>query len=383
MKCKYNIAIVAVGYNRKDSLKRLLYSVCEADYTSVDSIDLIVSLDCSNNQSELVEMVKKIEWEHGNKLIKTYSERQGLKQHILNCGDLTSEYDAVVILEDDLTVSHCFVNYITQAIEYSELNPKISGISLYSHKTNPGCGRPFEPMFNGYDIYLMQYAQSWGQCWTKQMWNKFRLWYSKNSELKPDYRVPSYVINWNEKSWLKYYIYYTAVNGLYFVYPYYSLSTNNSEVGEHRDMNSTAYQVPMVEKEFKYRFPEFDQAIKYDAFFERLFDNRIQIGNEQCVMLDLYGLRNDYSNVALLVSTKVLPYKIVDKIALKYRPHEENLIRKEDGDGIYIYDIRKPSNMNKKKNFSRISYDIKAISWKDTLAHGIKGLKQAIIYKLK
>lgn len=383
MKHEYKIAIITVGYNRKDSLSRLLISICNADYTCCDTtIDLVISLDYSDKQSEIVQMAGQIEWEYGKKIIKAYSERQGLRQHILNCGDLTSEYDAVVVLEDDIIVSNCFMNYVLQSIEYAEGNTRISGISLYSHRTNPGCGRPFEPLFNGYDIYLMQYAQSWGQCWTSQMWQRFREWYNNNKELKMDYRVPRYVIEWNDKSWLKYYIYYTAINDLYFIYPYFSLTTNNSEIGEHRNEYSTAYQVPMVEVAFQYRFPTFNDAIKYDAFFERMFES-LQIEKNTKVMLDLYGLRENYTEANMLVSTRNLPYEIMNRIALKYRPHEANLIRMESGEGIFIYDLRKPAKEMKTKRMPQISYDIKAIRWKQTLTHGLHGLKLSILNKLR
>ena len=47
------IAIVAVGYNRPDSIEQLLNSLLRADYAE-DQVDLVVSLDKGQRQQEIV-----------------------------------------------------------------------------------------------------------------------------------------------------------------------------------------------------------------------------------------------------------------------------------------------------------------------------------------
>ncbi len=173
-------AIIVVGYNRPNELKRLLKSVINADYSGIQ-VDLVISLDYCDRQGEIKQIVKKTEWSHGKKVIRAFSERQGLRNHILQCGDLTLDYDAVIVLEDDLVVAEGFMHYVVAACEKYYNDENIAGISLYTHRTNPGNGRFFEAQFNGYDAFFMQYAQSWGQCWTRKMWNGFREWYNKNS----------------------------------------------------------------------------------------------------------------------------------------------------------------------------------------------------------
>ena len=56
-----NPAIVIVGYNRINSIKRLLNSVVSAYYPEGE-IDLIISLDYSDIQADLIEEIKKYKW---------------------------------------------------------------------------------------------------------------------------------------------------------------------------------------------------------------------------------------------------------------------------------------------------------------------------------
>lgn len=371
-----DIAIVAVGYNRPNSMKRLLNSLCMAKYDK--KCDLIISLDYGKDQSTLVDIAKTVVWQHGDKKIRAFKENLGLRKHIIKCGDLTQEYDAVIVLEDDLIVAEGFFNYVTESVEFYKDNDQIAGISLYTHRTNPGNGRPFEAQYNGFDTFLMQYAQSWGQCWTKKMWKGFKAWYEMQDELYDDGIIPRYVTQWNKQSWLKYYIRYTAEKGLYYVYPYFSLTTNNTEVGEHNKESSSAYHVPLVSGDVKnYRFPEINQAVKYDSYFERIFDE--STFNNKITVLDLYGLRTVYGKASRLYSTAVLDYKIIKEIDLRYRPHELNILMQENGEGIYLYDLTQ-RRINKKKNsLSIVSYDLKAEDYKLTLIYGLAGLKKRLV----
>ena len=356
-------AVVVVGYNRPFGLKRLILSLKEADYLS-DKVDLVISIDKGKKQQEIIDICEKIKWDFGEKHIRIFNENLGLRKHIIKCGDLTNLYDAVVVLEDDITVSKYFYNYAKQAIERYRNNEKIAGISLYKHGIHPKSFRPFEPVNNGYDVFFMQYAQSWGQCWTREMWRKFRDWYKININYVPDDKTPDYVSKWNKQSWLKYYIKYTINSDRYFVYPYVSLSTNHSDVGEHCNYSNNDFQVPLQEGKIIYRFPDVDQGIKYDAFFER-------IGIEDIIfpelkgkkMLDLYGLRVSYEDSKYVISTNNLPYDIVMEIALKYRPHEVNCYNPVQGKGLYIYDLSSGIHKQKNKVDDNIitKYDVKAI----------------------
>ena len=378
-------AIIVVGYNRPAEMKRLLDSICASYLDNID-VDLIISLDKSDKQIELAEIANNIQWKNGNKVIRKFPERQGLKNHILQCGNLTSKYDAVVVLEDDLVVANGFMQYVTAATDKYIDDDLIAGISLYTHRTNPGNGRFFESQYNGYDAFMMQYAQSWGQCWTKNMWKKFLEWYTcQNEKLIGSEIYPDYIAKWNDQSWLKYYIKYTIETNRYFVYPNFSLTTNSSTVGEHCKITNSAYQVPLQFGVIhNYRLPSVSEAVKYDAFFERQFDFELWSGKYGKVLLDLYGLRTRYGDADTLVSVNALPYAVIRKIGLNYRPIEQSLLTCEVGSGIYLYDLHKkvkPPEDNVRSLLAE--YEFRAQNWRMTLQHGVDKLKQGINARLQ
>ena len=75
-------AIVLVCYNRLGGLKRLLSSLEKVDYDGRNDISLIFSIDNSGT-STVEDFAKSYEWNHGEKVIRTFPQRQGLKKHIL------------------------------------------------------------------------------------------------------------------------------------------------------------------------------------------------------------------------------------------------------------------------------------------------------------
>lgn len=378
-----NIAIITVGYNRPDSMQQLLNTVVNADYEN-DKVDLIISIDKGERQSEIIKVAENIKWSYGEKKIRAFSERQGLRNHIIQCGDMTEYYDAVVVLEDDLMVSKYYYTYVKQALAFYCNDCKIAGISLYKHQTHPGVYRPFEPVNNGYDVYMQQFAMSWGQCWSNTMWKKFKNWYLENEQkdLTEGNVLPQYIANWNKQSWLKYYMRYIVEKDKYFVYPYFSLSTNASDAGEHCRIPNNDFQVSLIQGKFNYRLPSFDDAIKYDVFFERIGLNVLS-ELEGRVILDLYGNRESFGNTDYVISTARRPFKVVKTIQLKYRPIEMNLEIPTEGEGIYVYDLHskemKP-NGNEKIN---IRYDVRAIHWKKMIYIGFLGFVDALIDRLK
>ena len=77
------LAIVVVGYNRIDSIKRILRSLETAHYPSND-IPLVLSIDCSGDEG-LYQYVRDYEWPCGEKYVIIQKERLGLKKHIFKC----------------------------------------------------------------------------------------------------------------------------------------------------------------------------------------------------------------------------------------------------------------------------------------------------------
>lgn len=357
-------AIVAVGYNRPDSLKRLLNSINSACYGGQQDITLIVSLDKANNENEVLSVANESKWEYGEKIIRTFSERQGLRKHIIQCGDLSSKYDAVIILEDDLVVSPNYYIYTQAALNFYQDSRNICGIGLYSHEWNGYAYKFFYPAVDKYDTFLGQFSITWGQCWTKKWWKEFRDWYDINEDkLKHNNSIPENINNWSAQSWGKYFVNYIVERDKYYVIPRYSLSTNCSEVGQHARTHDSDHQVRlMTDIKYNYCFAPEDEAIKYDIFFERLgLEQFFPKESTDGICVDLAGYGRIDNSKRYLLSTNVLPYKIIREYALEFRPAEMNIIFGNEGKGIYLYDTWF-SEKNKDYNLiSVIRYEVRGI----------------------
>lgn len=362
------IAIVVVAYNRVKSLERLLTSLKKASYYGQE-VPLIISIDNSGNQ-DVSSYAKKFVWPFGDKQIIEHRTRLGLRKHVLFCGNLSRNYDGVILLEDDLFVSQSFYNYATQTIEKYDVNNSIAGISLYTHLWNVGINRPFNPLHNGFDAYFLQYAQSWGQVWTKRMWEQFYDWYLKNEHLwSMNVNLPENVRKWPESSWLKYFISYVTKTNRYFVYPYISLTTNFTEAGTHNKVSNSNYQVPLLTGELKeFHLPDFnDDSLKYDVFFESTTLWKALDLPEDEVCIDLYGDKSNEGSQRYWLTSKYLNYRIIKEYALQLRPHELNIIYDLRGKGIFLYDtFEKGSNFKSNEKsllrISQIRYDVKAVN---------------------
>lgn len=287
-----NIAIVVIAYNRPTSLIRILESLNNAKYDK--SVDLIISIDKSNT-NKVNEIANNYNWKFGNKTVISHEVNLGLKKHVLYCGSLSSKYDAIIMLEDDLVVSPDFYNYAYQSVAFFGSDEKIAGISLYKHTMNVNVGKRFDPLIDGYDNYFLQFASSWGQVWTKLQWELFENWYDDSITVDKNDNLSNHVISWSDKSWLKIFIKYMVVNDLYFSYPRDSLTTNFSDTGTHVEHKNSYYQrnLSLCEGK-KYSFSIFRESIcVYDSYFELIPQPNmlIKLGLENWLdcEFDLYG----------------------------------------------------------------------------------------------
>ena len=342
-------AIVAIGYNRKNDFARLIESLLRVDYQN-DCVDLIMSID-NSGKKEVEEYADSVVWPFGQTRVITFPERQGLKQHILKCGKFLEEYEAIVVLEDDIVVSPAFYNYAKQSVNRYIDDDNIAGISLYSHQWNPYIKLDFIPHSSAFDVYFLQTAQSWGQIWLKRQWNEFVKWYEVQDGFEMTPEIPGQIGNWGKNSWLKYHIKYCIEKNKYFVFPYHSLSTCFSSVGEHSNDETNILQVPMqIDPVFKYRLPEFGnaKAVYYDAFFERQRTLSACLGlDEYNLSVDLYGLKMKQDiKRRYLLSCRVLPYKVTKSFARSLRPHEDNIVMGIEGNDFFLYDTTSSSHQH-------------------------------------
>jgi len=356
MSSKY--AIVIVGYNRLDSLKRVLSSVENADYDE-DRVDLVIDLD-NPGYNTLVEFANEYQWKYGEKRVKAYPERLGLRAHMIEVGELLNDYEAIAVLEDDVYVSTQFYKYMKQTVEFYMDDRDIFGISLYAKRTNHNVTRPFCPMMSGYDVYFQQDPISCGQIWMREQWFEFKKWYMSRESEKEDIRlVPKQVVSLKESSYLKYVTKYLAASNKYFVMPYKSYSTCFSDLGEHTTITDGSVQAPLVYDDFvELRLNPLKASIAiYDCFYEN--KKLAEYMNLEDVCIDLYDNKGNQTNNRYWLTTGVYNYKIVKSFGLVMKPHEMNVLQNITGKQIFLYDTAVTvKNKGKKKLYNEAIYDV-------------------------
>ena len=260
-----NPVIVIPTYNRPDSLKRLLFSIENANF--IDYPTLIFSID-GGGSDEILNIANNFPWP-GHKVILSHKVNLGLKEHILKCGDLSEKYESIILLEEDLFVSKYFYAYAKESLNYYKENDAIGGISLYQYEYIENEDLPFKPLVDGFDTYFIQTASSWGQAWSKKQWLSFKQWYNHNKTWdNSDERLPLDVLNWPETSWKKYYIKYLVATNKYFVFPRVSLTTNFGDPGTNNGYKNNLHQVNLLIGDKKWHFASLELGIKYDVQFE-------------------------------------------------------------------------------------------------------------------
>lgn len=385
-------AICCIGYNRPESMRRLLTSVINAVYDD-DNIPLIISIDESNKSDEVEAVARSFEWKHGEMIIKRYPQRMGLKEHCLRCGDLSIEYGALIFLEDDVTVAPGYYRYTKAAVNYYRGHQHVFAISLYSIKYNQSIACDFIPSHIGYDTYFLRGELSHGHCWMGESWKRFRKWKEQNEQTVISYNkdMPKTVYSWNPKtSWSRYVMFYLLDNDDYYVNPYFSYATNMSEVGVHAAKTTDICQIPLTQSTQKdFKFARLEEGVRYDSFLERLdfFSDKIAGINLDKICLDLNGMRYDWSGYKYLLSIKDLEYKVIEKYGINMEPVENNIIYGCKGDAIKLYEVPadyKPDakwSENKKHTFNkgRVAHLLNKYPSKMLLISLIQRIKSRII----
>ncbi len=373
-----DLAIVVVGYDRPAALARLLGSL---DRVAFDGhrVPLVISLDRAKDDA-VQRVAEAFPWRHGDKRVRTFPERQGLKRHVLACGDLTREYGHLIVLEDDLYVSEHLHRFTRQALDAYAGDDRIAGIALYSHLWHVGCHRPFQALDDGGDdVFFMQYACSWGQVWSPDGWSRFRAWLADRGEaVPPDPSLPDYVGQWSDHSWLKHHIRYCIETDRWFAYPRTSLCTNFSDQGTHNAGHENGYQVPLQEGGARtYRFPRLGETrAQYDAFFEsRALAPVLGLApGDLCV--DLYGLKGNREGRRYWLTLAEADHAVLASFDLALRPHEANVIHGIPGTVIRLYDTARSAPEKGAGSGdlgdALVKYDVRNMSYKALLRYALR-----------
>lgn len=331
---KEKVALVVVGYNRLESIKRLLSSLLVAKYED-NSVPLVISIDASEDKV-LYDYVKNFIWPFGDLYINIQNERLGLKKHIIQCGDLTKYFKAIVILEDDVYVSEYFYNYVLTTVDYYGHDTRVAGISLIKNEMGyPGV--PTIYLNNGCDTFLKQFPASWGECWTESQWSLFKQWYNSFNDNFDTIDIPKRAKAW-KKAWSKYYMAYMVSTGRYFVYPYISLTTCFGDAGEHATSKSSVSQTNLLSGPKEYHLRPYEDMVKYDIYGTNESIYEWSGFSKELLCVDWYGQRSDYSQFDYVLTVMRLPLPIIKSYGLQMKPIELNVKNNIEGEGIFIYD---------------------------------------------
>ncbi len=350
------IAIIAIAYNRVHSLERLLASLSAAHYGS-GQVPLIISIDRSDTD-EVERYAESFAWPVGPKTVVRHERNLGLKAHILSQGHWLDEYDAVVILEDDVVVARDFWNYVRQTVALYKDNDEVAGISLYGFAVNYHVRRPFVPLRTSDDVYFMNCASSWGQVWMRRQWRCFESWLASHADFTHSPALPLSILSWKAQSWLKYHTRYCIEENKYFVFPYVSYSTNFSDLGEHVDVQNSLYQVPLMQgRSGTLRLPgKVSDGVAYDGFFEnKALYAALGVAEADCC-LDLGGANGNRVGKRYWLTTGRHPYAVKRSYALVRRPVESNVLEGRAGSGIYLYDTHVSAAPPKGKGNAAVTY---------------------------
>lgn len=382
-----NIAVVAVAYNRIDSLSRLLASLEKANYDQ--EVTLIISVDKSKTDS-VERFADSYIWPHGEKIVDKHEKNLGLRPHMMSLGKWFDSFDAIVVLEDDIVVSPSFFYYTKQAVSQYYDNPNVAGISLYGVAFNGDTNMPFMPLKDEYDAYFMNKAISWGEVWMRDSWRRYNDWYLEHQDFPILSHLPYRICLWGNKSWLKYHTRYCIEENKYFVFPYISLSTNYGDAGEHsKGGGDTMFQVSLqqgVKKEYK--LPKYgDEGVYYDGFFENKAVYQILGLDTNNLCLDLNGEWKNRLNKRYWLTTEIRNFKILKAFGLNFRPIEVNVLTNNPGHQIFLYDTQSNEKNPYKNNNSTLLYFyniqnafslIKQYGFKNVWKDFVKLLKQRV-----
>ncbi|MBF7072232.1 hypothetical protein ISG33_02300 [Glaciecola sp. MH2013] len=240
------IAVVFFAFNRPDKLKNTIKSYLSCFNAQTDDIfvyidgprnlkERVLTNECFQVSSELISQATIISRE----------DNLGLK-HSIHGGisDVLKQYEAVIVIEDDLKLEPEFYNYMRTGLIKYDGNEKVYQISGYNYNPEEGT-----------DAFFLPIITSWGWATWRSRWKGFDLTTNYQSLLmtksdKKRYnfggsfnfsRMISLEYSGKISSWaIRWYSYVYSYNGLT-LYPPQSLVVNDgfNDGGTHSSYTSS------------------------------------------------------------------------------------------------------------------------------------------------
>jgi hypothetical protein len=267
----------------------LLASLQRAVYPADTPVPLIISIDQGGN-ADVRGLADGFAWPPGPKEVILQEEHLGLVQHFFACGDLTQHHDAVVYLEDDLTVSPVFFAFATQGLSFYEHDDRIAGLSLYGLWFNGYTQQPFVPLADGSDVFCVQVPFTLGLAFTRAQWARFGAWLASAAAVAPAAPLHETWLHFDSEDWFPLLARYAIATDRYFVLPRVSHVTGWGDVGTHFTQATRFLQVPLQRDSQHYAFRLWD-----DSFFELRSDRLNRLTDRwhgYDYALDLYGIKS-------------------------------------------------------------------------------------------
>ncbi len=350
-------AIVIPVFQRTESLKKLLWSIERAFLPS--DVFLIFRYHKGASQG-VIDFIESYNWPFGTKKVISDTEKIDLDENLRRCGDLSQEFNAIIILEDDSIVSPYFFEYAQKAIEQYGNEEKIAQISLYCYQHNSISEFPFRHLAHNQHSFLVQKTSTRGQIFTKHQWQKFRSWLDHKTI--SDHKVPAYIERFGSNNWEFQHNQFLIDNGLFSLWPTVSLSSNQGFSGTHHPNNidSGFFQVPLQRENVEYNFKPLENCYRYDAYFElepEFFSevmNKFSIPENQ-LTIDLQGFKPLECEPEYWLTSKPCENAIAT-FSDELKPIELNVLWQNEGVGISLCrksDLVKNAKTNHYKNAQR------------------------------
>jgi len=296
-------AIVIAAFDRSAELSRLCRSIQAADVCA--GTPLIISIDGGGSKRAAVRAIADdVSWTDGPLRIIEH-EHLGLVEHFARCGDLSVEYGAIVLLEDDLVVGPGFHRWATAALSFSAGDDRIAGISLATPFFDGYRHLPFEPVIDGSDGLYAQIPWYDGMAWTADQWKRYR-------DAQVDLTTPlhSLLDSLDDDEWFPHAMRYLVATERYYLLPRHSHCTNSGAVGTHFDNATNYFQVPLTMRGPRdYRLLELDDSLAvYDDHLELHPSAVKQLVSEldgYDLTIDLAGMRDlDIATTSHVLTTR-------------------------------------------------------------------------------
>lgn len=335
-----NPAVVITAFNRPDALARLLGSVSRACYPEEGGVTLHISIDAGGDP-RVLDVARDFGWPHGEKRIVEQPERLGLVRHFLACGELTREYGAVVLLEDDLFVSPAYYTFAAQALQQYAADGRVAGVSLYALWFNGYTHYPFVPTLDGTDTFFLQIPYTQGQAFARDQWQAFTTWRSTHDpHPNPSDHLHEAWLSFGGEEWFPERVKYLVDTGRFYVFPRASLTTGFGDAGTHFAAPSRFFQTPLLTETPGFRFKPLDESpAVYDSFYEILPDRLKRLAPHlptTDIEVDLNATKSERNLRRDLVLTARRSRKPLATYGLALWPIEANVAASLPGDAICL-----------------------------------------------